>query len=117
MTGRGSGGKKRSKTQSRSARSGVLFPVGRIDRYLRKTVHRFRISAAAPVYLSAVIEYLSGNFQLRNYSQPICDGMATHRPSFEGRGILFAFAPPQNTAEEMRSLPLWHIVMSRKLCQ
>ena len=65
MTGRGAGGKKRTKVQSRSARSGVLFPVGRIDRYLRKRTHHFRISAAAPVYLSAVIEYLSGELILQ----------------------------------------------------
>lgn len=37
----------------------MLFPVGRIARYLRKSTHHFRIGAAAPVYMSAVIEYLA----------------------------------------------------------
>ena len=58
MSGRG--GKKRAKSISRSAKAGVLFPVGRMHRYLRVQVPKFRISAAAPVYQAAVIEYLTG---------------------------------------------------------
>lgn len=57
MSGRG--GKKRQKSISRSAKAGVLFPVGRMHRYLRATTHHLRISAAAPVYQAAVIEYLT----------------------------------------------------------
>ena len=54
------GGKKRQKSVSRSAKAGVLFPVGRMHRYLKARTHKFRISAAAPVYQAAVIEYLTG---------------------------------------------------------
>ncbi|KAI0212103.1 Core histone macro-H2A.1 [Lamellibrachia satsuma] len=57
MTGRG--GKKRRQARSRSSRAGVLFPVARMHRYLSKVTHKFRISAAAPVYQAAVIEYLT----------------------------------------------------------
>ncbi|XP_037559658.1 core histone macro-H2A.1-like [Dermacentor silvarum] len=53
------GGKKRSKAVSKSTKAGVLFPVGRIGRYLRKSTHHFRIGAGAPVYMAAVIEYLT----------------------------------------------------------
>lgn len=53
------GGKKRQKAVSRSIKAGVLFPVGRMHRYLRGVTHHFRISAAAPVYQAAVIEYLT----------------------------------------------------------
>ncbi|CAH1246183.1 H2AFY [Branchiostoma lanceolatum] len=53
------GGKKRVKAVSRSARAGVIFPVGRIYRYLRRDTHHLRIGMGAPVYLAAVIEYLS----------------------------------------------------------
>lgn len=53
------GGKKRQKAVSRSNRAGVLFPVGRMHRYLRGVTHHFRISGAAPVYQAAVIEYLT----------------------------------------------------------
>ena len=54
------GGKKRQKALSRSAKAGVLFPVGRMHRYLRNKLPKWRISAAAPVYQAAVIEYLTG---------------------------------------------------------
>ncbi|XP_002737268.1 core histone macro-H2A.1-like [Saccoglossus kowalevskii] len=53
------GGKKRSKPTSKSARAGVLFPVGRLGRYLRRSTHHFRIGSGAPVYTAAVIEYLT----------------------------------------------------------
>ena len=54
------GGKKRSKATSRSAKAGVIFPVGRFHRYLRNSTHHLRIGAGAPVYMAAVIEYLTG---------------------------------------------------------
>ncbi|XP_060236210.1 core histone macro-H2A.2-like [Meriones unguiculatus] len=55
MSGRS--GKKMSKL-SRSARAGVIFPVGRLMRYLKKGTFKYRISFGAPVYIAAVIEYL-----------------------------------------------------------
>ena len=60
MSSRASGGKIKRKIWSRSMRSGVLFPVGRTERYLRRITHKFRISAAAPIYTAAVLEYLTG---------------------------------------------------------
>ncbi|KAH8919569.1 histone-fold-containing protein [Atractiella rhizophila] len=45
--------------QSRSAKAGLQFPVGRIHRLLRKGNYAQRIGAGAPVYLAAVLEYLS----------------------------------------------------------
>jgi len=60
MSGRGKGGKSSSKTQkSRSTRAGLMFPVGRIHRLLRKGNYAERVGAGAPVYLSAVMEYLA----------------------------------------------------------
>jgi histone H2A len=46
------------KAQSRSAKAGLAFPVGRIARYLKKGKYAERIGAGAPVYLAAVLEYL-----------------------------------------------------------
>lgn len=43
---------------SRSVRAGVLFPVGRIHRYLRKGKYAKRIGQTAPVYLAGILEYL-----------------------------------------------------------
>ncbi|VDK37064.1 unnamed protein product [Taenia asiatica] len=59
MSGRGkarkpAGGKKHTK----SARAGLVMPVGRVHRYLKLGRYARRTSTAASVYLSAVIEYL-----------------------------------------------------------
>lgn len=57
--GKGGRGRKHGvKTQSRSARAGLQFPVGRIARHLRKGRYGSRVGGGAPVYLSAVLEYL-----------------------------------------------------------
>lgn len=56
------GGKKKATKLSRSARAGVIFPVGRMMRYLRIGTHKYRIGMGAPVYMAAVIEYLAGKF-------------------------------------------------------
>uniref|UniRef100_UPI00358F44BB histone H2A-like n=1 Tax=Myxine glutinosa TaxID=7769 RepID=UPI00358F44BB len=53
------GGKARSRPKSRSSHAGLQFPVGRIHRLLRKGNYGDRIGAGAPVYLAAVLEYLS----------------------------------------------------------
>ena len=39
-------------------KAGVQFPVGRIDRSLKRGKYASRVGAGAPVYLAAVIEYL-----------------------------------------------------------
>ncbi|XP_032824969.1 core histone macro-H2A.1 [Petromyzon marinus] len=53
------GGKKKMTKLSRSSRAGVIFPVGRMLRYLKKGTHKYRIGMGAPVYMAAVIEYLT----------------------------------------------------------
>ena len=59
MTGRGKGKAQGTKSKSRSSRAGLQFPVGRIHRLLRKGNYAERVGAGAPVYLAAVLEYLS----------------------------------------------------------
>ena len=59
MTGRGKSGKNRSKAKSRSSRAGLQFPVGRVYRILRKGNYAQRIGSGAPVYMAAILEYLS----------------------------------------------------------
>ena len=59
MSGRGKGGKAKAKSKTRSFRAGLQFPVGRVHRYLRRGNYAERIGAGAPVYLAAVLEYLS----------------------------------------------------------
>lgn len=38
----------------------MIFPVGRMMRYLKKGTYKYRIGVGAPVYMAAVIEYLAG---------------------------------------------------------
>ncbi|KAF8487464.1 histone-fold-containing protein [Russula ochroleuca] len=46
--------------QTRSAKAGLQFPVGRIHRYLKqRTQNNVRIGAKAAVYTSAILEYLT----------------------------------------------------------
>jgi len=58
MSGRGKG-KARSKARTRSSRAGLQFPVGRVHRFLRKGNYAARVGGGAPVYLAAVMEYLT----------------------------------------------------------
>ena len=47
------------KRKSRSAKAGVQFPVGRIHRFLAQSQRACRIGGYAPIYLAAVLEYLT----------------------------------------------------------
>ena len=61
--GRGkAGGKKAAgggKSVSRSAKAGLQFPVGRMARFMKKAKVASRVGAGAPVYMAAVLEYLT----------------------------------------------------------
>ena len=61
MPGKGKAGRGKTsgKTQSRSSKAGLQFPVGRIARYLKSGKYAVRVGAGAPVYLAAVLEYLA----------------------------------------------------------
>lgn len=51
--------KAKKTSQSRSSKAGLQFPVGRVHRYLRKGRYSDRVGAGAPVYMAAVMEYLT----------------------------------------------------------
>ncbi|XP_062414074.1 core histone macro-H2A.1 isoform X4 [Pungitius pungitius] len=53
------GAKKKSTKTSRSSKAGVIFPVGRMLRYIKRDLPKYRIGVGAPVYLAAVLEYLT----------------------------------------------------------
>ncbi|XP_075707200.1 histone H2A-IV-like [Rhinoderma darwinii] len=52
-------GKSRATARSRTSRAGLKFPVGCIHRFLRKLRYDRRFSADAPVFLAAVMEYMT----------------------------------------------------------
>ncbi|XP_055604842.1 histone H2A-beta, sperm-like [Uranotaenia lowii] len=51
--------KAKLKAKSRSIRAGLVFPVGRVHRRLRKGNYADRVGSWAPVYLASVLEYLT----------------------------------------------------------
>jgi histone H2A len=57
--GKGGRGKDGKKSQTKSAKAGLQFPVGRISRYLKKGKYATRVGAGAPVYLTSILEYLT----------------------------------------------------------
>ena len=59
MHGRGKGKAPGTKSKSRSSRAGLQYPVGRIHRFIRKGNYAERVVAGAPLYLAAILEYLS----------------------------------------------------------
>ena len=56
--GKGGRGKKEGKSTTRSAKAGLQFPVGRVNRFLKAGRYSKRVGGGAPVYLAAVLEYL-----------------------------------------------------------
>ena len=60
MSGKGKSGRGKTagKSNSKSSKAGLQFPVARIGRYLKKQGYATRVGAGAPVYLAAVLEYL-----------------------------------------------------------
>ncbi|XP_055535825.1 histone H2A.V-like [Wyeomyia smithii] len=53
-------GKLKAKVVSRSSRSGLQFPVGRIHRHLKNASTSYgRVGATSAVYTAAILEYLS----------------------------------------------------------
>jgi len=47
------------KSHSRSAKAGITFPVGRVATLLRKGKYAARYGRASPVFIAAVLEYLT----------------------------------------------------------
>ena len=55
----GKGKRGKGKSTSKSAKAGLQFPVGRMARYLRQGGFSKRTGTGAPVYMAAVLEYLT----------------------------------------------------------
>ncbi|KAM6418140.1 LOW QUALITY PROTEIN: histone H2A, orphon-like [Pluvialis apricaria] len=55
----GSEAQAKKSRSSRSSRAGLLFPVSRVDRQLRRGHFAERFGARAPVYLAAVLQWVT----------------------------------------------------------
>ncbi|KAF1676514.1 H2AX protein, partial [Pygoscelis papua] len=55
----GSEAKAKKSRSSRSSRAGLLFPVSRVERQLRSGHFAERFGARAPVYLAAVLQWVT----------------------------------------------------------
>ena len=58
-TKKGKGLGKGNNSVTQSSRAGLTFPVGRVGRILRTKKYSQRVGAGAPVYIAAVLEYLT----------------------------------------------------------
>ncbi len=58
-TKKGKGLGKGNNSVTQSSRAGLTFPVGRVGRILRTKKYSQRVGAGAPVYVAAVLEYLT----------------------------------------------------------
>ena len=96
MSGRGkTGGKARAKAKSRSSRAGLQFPVGRVHRLLRKGNYAERVGAGAPVYMAAVLEYLTAD---------------TEHPPSAGTKVRIFSSPPEKPHPHSQQPLLTHHV-------
>uniref|UniRef100_A0A671NKV3 Histone H2A n=1 Tax=Sinocyclocheilus anshuiensis TaxID=1608454 RepID=A0A671NKV3_9TELE len=100
VTGRGKTGGK-----TRSSKAGVQFPVGRVHRLLRKGHYAERVGAGAPVYLAAVLEYLTAEIlELAGNAARDNKKSRSNTPSSKTRGRLGPTAC-SNTGTASSKLP------------
>jgi len=50
--------KGKKKTKSKSEKAGLTFPISRINRYVKTKSGIKRVGGSAPIYLTAVVEYI-----------------------------------------------------------
>ena len=55
----GKGKASTTRATTKSSKAGLQFPVGRIARLMKSARQASRVGAGAPVYLAAVLEYLT----------------------------------------------------------
>lgn len=55
----GGRGRPRKQKVSRNLLAKIVFPIGRIGRLLRKGRYAARVGSAAPIFLAAVLEYIT----------------------------------------------------------
>lgn len=67
------------KSQSKSSKAGLTFPVARVNRRLIENKTTKRVGAGAPIYLTAVIEYFAAEILESAINQMRSDGKGRSR--------------------------------------
>ncbi|OMO55359.1 Histone H2A [Corchorus olitorius] len=120
-----------SKSTSRSQKAGLQFPVGRIARFLKAGKYAEHVDAGAPVYLSAVLEYLAAELALqlplgarayvcraRKFQNPVVGIIPARFASsrFEGKPLVYILGKPMIQVlvvqERAPSFPWFNVSMN-----
>lgn len=77
----------KAKSVSRSSKAGLEFPVGRIARHMRKARVSSRIGAGAPVFVAAVLQYITAEV-LESGTKKLKSGAKRITPRYVNLGIM-----------------------------
>jgi histone H2A len=77
----------KKKSVSRSSKAGLVFPVGRVARHMKKARVASRVGAAAPVFVAAVLEYVTREV-LEKGSDELAFGKKRITPRVVNLGIM-----------------------------
>ena len=75
------------KNTSKSEKAGLVFPVGRVNRVARSSSNAKRVGASAPVYMTAVLEYLTEEIADQAGLNTMCEGRKKITPNDVTVGI------------------------------
>lgn len=94
------GAKKASK--SRSARAGLVMPVGRVHSHMKKARDGARVSGQAPIYMTAILEYLT----LRIIGGAVKETTDASRQRISGRLLQLALRSDDDVKELTQGLTM-----------
>ena len=83
----GQANKKKADPISGSERAGTLFPVGRLNRYLKQGRYSERVGASAGAFMAAVLEYITAEILELAGDLSKDANMKTIKPSHINLGI------------------------------
>ncbi|CAJ1031031.1 putative Core histone H2A/H2B/H3/H4/C-terminus of histone H2A [Leishmania utingensis] len=94
------------KSGSRSAKAGLIFPVGRIGQILRHGQYARRIGAAGAVYMAAVVEYLTAELLELSVKAATQSSKKPHR--LNPRTLMMAVRHDEDLGALLKSVTLAH---------
>ncbi|CAJ1004968.1 putative Core histone H2A/H2B/H3/H4/C-terminus of histone H2A [Leishmania naiffi] len=92
------------KSGSRSAKAGLIFPVGRIGQIMRRGQYARRIGASGAVYMAAVVEYLTAELLELSVKAATQSSKKPHR--LNPRTLMMAVRHDDDLGELLKSVTL-----------